>query len=241
MFGNGPSLGDATSRKDEIASLDFASMAMSTFQVARDDLLRPIGKQLDMACLSHPAMVWSQVPALRQWLTESPEATLVLPLWARELAEVRGQPEFLLGESPSVFCYADHLPTPQDPLHVPPVNTLLFALFAGVLSRPRRIFLFGFDGQMKGSDTGKADALYFKENHEGYHQTGRERPEVRDLTRAWLLWDSRLFNEMATHVLRHAALLFDLPEVPIYNVCPDSALKVYPRITFDRFLQLASE
>ena len=42
-------------------------------------------------------------------------------------------------------------------------------------------------------------------------------------------------------VLRHAALLFELPQPPIYNVCPDSAVTVFPRITFDQFRRLVSE
>jgi hypothetical protein len=126
-------------------------------------------------------------------------------------------------------------------LHVPSLNNLLFALFVSVLGLPRRIFMFGFDGQIKGSDSQQPGALYYKELHESYRQTRREIPEVRDFTRAWLLWDSMLFNELAPRVLRHAALLFDLPQPPIYNVCPDSALTVFPRITFDRFRRLVSE
>jgi hypothetical protein len=244
VFGNGPSLREITSRKDEVASLDFASMTMSTFQIVNDDLLRPTGKQVDMVCMSHPTMVKSQMPAILQWFSETPQATLVLPLWVRELAAVNGGPDFLRGQSDSVFwydCYGEHLPSPQEPLHVPSLNNLLFALFAGVLGLPRRIFMFGFDGQIKGSDSQQPDALYYKEHHESYHQSGRKIPEMRDFTRAWLLWDSVMFNEVAPHVLRHAALLFDLPQPPIYNVCPDSALTVFPRITFDQFRRLVSE
>jgi hypothetical protein len=244
VFGNGPSLREIIARKDEVASLDFASMTMSSFQIVNEEMLRPTGKQLDMACMSHPSMVKSQVPAIREWFSAVPEAMLVLPLWVRELATVTGEPGFVLERSDSVFwydCYSEHLATPQEPLHVPSLNNLLFGLFVGVLARPRRIFMFGFDGQIKGSDSQKPDALYYKEHHEAYHATRRSAPEVRDFTRAWLLWDSVLFNELAPHVLRHAALLFDLPQPPIYNVCPDSALTVFPRITFDRFRRLVFE
>ena len=244
VFGNGPSLREIISRKDEVASHDFASMTMSTFQIVNDELLRPTGKQLDMVCMSHPSMVSSQIPAIREWFSAVPHATLVLPLWMQELAAAKGGPDFLQGQSDSVFwydCYGEHLPSPQEPLHVPSLNNLLFALFVGVLGLPRRIFMFGFDGQIKGSDSQQPDALYYKEHHEGYHQTRRGVPEVRDFTRAWLLWDSVLFNELGPRVLRHAALLFDLPQPPIYNVCPDSAVTVFPRITFDRFRQLVSE
>jgi hypothetical protein len=244
VFGNGPSLKEIILRRDEVAPLDFASMTMSTFQIVNDELLRPTDKHLDMVCMSHPGMVQVQASAIREWFSETPQATLLLPLWVRELAEATGGPDFLLGQSDSVFwydCYGEHLPNPQEPLHVPSLNNLLFALFVAVLGLPRRIFMFGFDGQIKGSDSQQPDALYYNEHHEGYHQTRRNVPEVRDLTRAWLLWDSTLFNELAPHVLRHAALLFDLPQPPIYNVCPDSALTVFPRITFDQFRRLVTE
>jgi hypothetical protein len=245
MFGNGPSLSEIISRKDEVASLHFASMTMSTFQLVNDDLLRPTGKQLDMVCMSHPSMVRSQIPAIREWFSAVPQATLLLPLWVRELAAVKGEPDLLFGQSDSIFwydCHGEDLPSPQEPLHVPSLNNLLFAIFVGVLGLPRRIFLFGFDGQIKGSDSQQPGALYYKELDESYHlQDRRAAPEFRDFTRNWLLWDSTLFNELAPHVLRHAALLFDLPQPPIYNVCPDSAVTVFPRITFDRFRRLVSE
>ena len=208
VFGNGPSLGEIISRKDEVASFDFASMTMSAFQLANDDLLRPLGKQLDMVCMSHPGMVASQTPAIVDWFSAVPTATLVLPLWVRELAAAKGEPDFLLGQSDSIFwydCYGEHLPSPQEPLHVPSLNNFLFALFVGVLSLPRRIFMFGFDGQIKGSDSQQPDTLYYKELHGAYHADRRRAPEVRDFTRAWLLWDSWMFNELAPSVLRHAA------------------------------------
>jgi hypothetical protein len=189
-------------------------------------------------------MVTQQMPAIREWFSSVPHAMLLLPLWVRELAAAKGGPDLLIGKSESIFwydCYGEHLPHPQEPLHVPSLNNLLFALFVGVLGMPRRIFLFGFDGQIKGSDSQQPDALYYKENHEGYHAPGRKDAEMRDFTRAWLLWDSTMFNETGPHVLRHASLLFDLPQPPIYNVCPDSAVTAFPRITFDQFRRLVSE
>ena len=101
VFGNGPSLREIISRKDEVASLDFASMTMSTFQIVNDELLRPTGKQLDMVCMSHPSMVSSQIPAIREWFSAVPQATLLLPLWVRELAAAKGEPDFLHGQSDS--------------------------------------------------------------------------------------------------------------------------------------------
>ena len=225
IFGNGPSLSEIISRKDEVASLDFASMTMSTFQLANDDLLRPTGKQLDMVCMSHPSLVKSQIPALREWFSAVPQATLLLPLWVRELAAVKGEPDLLFGRSDSIFwydCHGEHLPGPQEPLHVPSLNNLLFALFVGVLGRPRRIFLFGFDGQIKGSDSQQPGALYYKEHRRRLspQDVRAEYPRFATSRATRLLWDSTLFNELAPHCAAsrrsavRAAAAADLQRVP---------------------------
>jgi hypothetical protein len=110
-----------------------------------------------------------------------------------------------------------------------------------VLATPRRIFLFGFDGQIKGRDSQVPGALYYREEHAAYQMTTRTPAAVRRATQSWLWWDSLRFNELAPTVVRHVALLFDLPVPPIYNVCADSALTVFPRLTFGRFRDLVSE
>jgi hypothetical protein len=244
VFGNGPSLNETVARQTEFASIEFFSLTMSSFQHVNEDLLRPIGKQVDAICMTHPSMMRSQISALRHWRGAVPQGILLLPLWLRELAAIEGGPDFLLGETRQVFwydCYDERPPSPQEPLHIPAINTLLPAMFVGLLARPRRIFLFGFDGKIKGTDSQQPDALYYKEHDASYHMTGRAKPAVRELTRSWLWRDTMLFNDIAPHVLRHGALLFDLPQPPIYNVCADSALDVFPRITFKRFRKLVSD
>lgn len=244
IFGNGPSLEDITSRAHDVASLDFASMAMSSFQIVDEDLLRPIGKRLELACLTHLTMLKYQDRAIRDWFATVPSAILMLPLWLRDYAALTGEPDFLLGRADQLFwfdCFSETMPpVPSDPLHFPGVNTLMCALGVGVLARPRRIFLFGFDGQIRGRDSQRSGALYYREDHEGYHATRRNEPEARRLTKAILRRDTLYFNDLAPVVLRHAALLFDLPSPPIYNVCADSALTPFPRLTFARFREIVS-
>jgi tetratricopeptide (TPR) repeat protein len=244
VFGNGPSLEEITSRAHDVASLEFASMALSSFQIVDQDLLRPIGKRIELACLSHLTMLKYQEQAIRDWFATVPSSILILPLWLREYAELTGEPDFLLGRADRLFwfdCFSETMPpVPSDPLHFPAVNTLMLALGVGVLARPRRIFLFGFDGQIKGRDSRRLGALYYREDHEGYHHPRRNELEVRRLIKAHLRWNTLNFNELAPVVLRHAALLFDLPLPPIYNVCADSALTPFPRLTFARFREIVS-
>jgi len=219
-------------------------MAMSSFQIVDEDLFRPIGKRLELACLTHPTMLKYQERAICDWFATVPSSILMLPLWLREYAALTGEADFLLGRADHLFwfdCFSQTLPpVPSDPLHFPAVNTLMCALGVGVLARPRRIFLFGFDGQIKGRDSQRLGALYYREDHEGYHDTRRNEPEARRLTKAYLRWDTLNFNDFAAVVLRHTALLFDLPLPPIYNVCTDSALTPFPRITFARFREIVS-
>jgi len=243
IFGNGPSLADITSRPADVAALDFASMTMSSFPIVEDALLRPIGRRADLACMTHPAVVQQLVPAIREWFGAVPSSILILPLWVREHAALAGGLEFLLGTSDHLFwfdCFSELPPSPTDPLHFPAINTLLCALGVGMLARPRRIFLFGFDGQIQGHDPQRPGALYYGEHHQSYFAPRRHEPEMRRYTQTSLWWDSLLFNEMAPSVLRYVALLFDLPQPPIYNVCVDSAVTSFPRITFERFREIVS-
>jgi len=243
IFGMGPSLEEVVSRREDIASLDFASMTLSAFPIIEDDVLRPIGRRLDFVCTTHPTVVEQQDPALREWLQNVPSSILILPLLIRELAAITGGPDFLLDHPERLFwfdCVSEYLPpSPLDPLHVPAINTLICALSVGILARPRRIFLFGFDGQMQGSNINGAH--HYREEHYAYHTAHDLDAEMRRIIKGCLLWNSTHFNEGAPIVVRHMSLLFDVPLPPIYNVFVDSALTPFPRITFDRFQNITKE
>src|SRR5215831_5807463 len=244
IFGFGPSLVEITSRREELTSLEFASMTLSTFPLIEDNLLRPIGRRVDIVCMTHPLVVQNYAAAIREWFSAVPTAILTLPVWLRAYAALTGGPDFLLARSDHLFwfdCFSEDLPpSPVNPLHFPAVNTLMCAFSVALLARPRRIFLFGFDGQIRGGDPQKSGALYFNELHESYHTPRRTEPEVRRLTQALLWWNSLRFNEFAPIVERHLTLLFDLPLPPTYNVCIDSAVDSFPRIPFGRFRQIVA-
>jgi tetratricopeptide (TPR) repeat protein len=245
IFGFGPSLEQITARRTEIAALDFASMTLSNFPIIEENVLIPIGKRLDMLCITHPGVAENHAAAIREWLSAVPTAVLAATLWMRDYAASNGRPDFLMGH-PDRLLWLDAFngrlpPSPEHPLHIPNINTLLFALGAATLAKPRRIFLFGFDGRIKGEDSQQQGALYFKEDHKDYHTPRRLEPAVRWFTKAHLWWDTIHFDEVASVTMRHLALLFDLPRPLIYNVCPDSALESFPRITFDRFLEIVSD
>ena len=244
VFGFGPSAAEVTARREDVASLDFASMTLSNFPIIEDSILRPIGKRMDLVCVSHLTVLKNQAPAIREWFFAVPNATLIVPVFLREYAAMTGGPDFLLDQSDHLFwydCFHELLPpSPVDPLHFPAINTLISTLGVAMLALPRRIFLFGFDGQIKGNDSQRPESLYFNEHHEQYHTPWRKDLEARRFTQLWLWWDSLRFNEFAPVVLRHVALLFDLPLPPIYNVCVDSALDTFPRITFDRFCDIVA-
>ncbi len=244
MFGFGPSLAEVVARKAEIASADFASITLSSFQIVEDSLLKPLDRRIDIVCMTHPTMARLQAPKVREWLAEVPRGRLTAPLWLQEHSEIAAGPEFLRAGSERVFWHDsvnEQLPpSPADPLHFPAINTLMCAMGVAVLARPRRVFLFGFDGRIRGSDSSRKGALYFREESDAYHAAGRSEDDTRSYTKATLWWDSLRFNEFAPIVLRHVALLFNLPQPPIFNVNVDSALEPFPRVTFDRFREIVS-
>ena len=244
IFGFGPSLAEITARTDDFVALDFSAMTISNFPLIEENLLAPIGRRIDIVCITHPVVLESHAANIRSWFSDLPTAVLAMPLWLRGYADRTGGPDFLLGRSDHLFwfdAFNDVFPaSPADPLQIPAVNSLICALGVALLAKPRRIFLFGFDGRIKGDDSQRPDALYFKEDDKSYYTPHRSEAEARQLIKANLWWDTLRFDELASITLRHLALLFDLPHPPIYNVCPDSALESFPRISIDRFLQLTS-
>jgi tetratricopeptide (TPR) repeat protein len=244
LFGFGPSLQDLVNQKSVIAGRDFAAMSLTTFPVIEDSILRDFGRRIDIACLTHPRPLDQLAAAIRERASQAPPFFLALPLCIRDGAEAMGNRELLDDRTARIVWFealSELPPSPRAPLDFPGINTLSCALAVAVLARPRRIFLFGFDGKIRGEDPQAAGSLYFGEEDSRYHAPARRTTAGRQTTKSWLWWDSRRFNETAPVTLRHVALLFDMPLPPIYTVCPDSALEPFPRISMAQFAELISE
>jgi Tetratricopeptide repeat len=241
LFGFGPSLQDLVSQKAVIAGHDFAAMSLTTFPVIEDSILRDLGRRIDIVCLTHPRPLDQLAAAIRERAAIDPPLYLAMPLCIRDGAVAMGNSDLLSDDVARVVWFealSELPPSPRAPLDFPGINTLSCALSVAVLAQPRRIFLFGFDGQIRGADPQQAGSLYFRELDDRYHAPARGTEAGRQTTKSWLWWDSRRFNEIAAIALRHIALLFDLPLPPIYNVCPDSALEPFPRISMAQFAEL---
>jgi tetratricopeptide (TPR) repeat protein len=118
----------------------------------------------------------------------------------------------------------DHPSIPGDPLHFPPINTLMHVLPMAVLGRPRSIFLFGCDGGVK-------NTCYFREGDAAYG----DQPIPGDSYAPWLRKDTFLLDNMIGTLLQTVASIWHVDIPPIFNCCPDSRLKVFPRISADEF------
>jgi tetratricopeptide (TPR) repeat protein len=238
LFGFGPSLQDIAASRRMFADFDFASMTLSTFSIIEEHILNDLGRRIDIVCQTHPRVVELQANALAERFAAPEPFMLTLPLNSHAM----------VGQLPGLAAHADRIlwfdaidespPAPHNPLHFCSINTLLCAVNIAVLACPRRVFLFGFDGKIRGESAHESGALYFAENDARYNAPRRREADVRDQVRAYLWWDTRLFNENAPVSLRHVSLLFDIPLPPIYNVCPDSALEPFPRISIAEFQKL---
>jgi hypothetical protein len=148
---------------------------------------------------------------------------LLLPLWVRELAAVEGERIFSGSLTPYFGMTAMSIAQPSEPLHV--AQYVALRAFRRVLGLPRRIFLLASTADQEATASSLTPCTT---RNTRAIPTRRETPEVRDFTCLAAMGFMDV-QRSAPSVLRHASLLFDLPQPPIYNVCADSA-GGFPRI-----------
>ena len=127
-------------------------------------------------------------------------------------------------------------PTPQFPLDFISGATLPHIICYAALASPRRIFIFGADGQIP-EDPGalthyRADSADF----------GRKIDEsARDAIAASLASEAKTFNHVAEVNLMATETVFRISRPPIYNVSPDSAIDLFPCISYDEALAMLED
>jgi len=124
-------------------------------------------------------------------------------------------------------------PTPRYPLRYIAGNALSHLINFAVLGRPRRIFIFGADGTVPPGQSAlthyRADSPDFGRKIDG---------SMRDAIAASLAGDAKTFNHIAEMNLLATEAVFRIARPPIYNVSPDSAIDLFPRISYDEALDI---
>ena len=222
IYGAGPSIEKIAQEKNILSQDNFRHLVINTFSIIEDEILKPAGARLSLTCFSHPSVLFANNDGLKEFLRRDyPTMSLI-----SDFATF-----YCLGHPESAYLH-DHVdrlfrfratnklpPTPKDPLGFPSLNTLMVALCAAVLGRPRRIFLFGFDQKVESASAENESIVYYKELDERYPAHDRTNLSQRKHISDWVKWDAIQLNEFSSVTLRMLAVSYTHLTLPtIYSV-----------------------
>lgn len=204
--------------------------------VAESMLQQTIGRNVDIACMTSASVMELHSAWMEEFLGRRTSPNLFLTLGGA-LPEGSVQAALSNRWTEKFFYFTSHgdyPPIATDPLHFPPINTLMCVLPLAALGQPRRIFLFGCDGVAPDSISSGAP-VYFKQGSAEY---GQQSEPSADLYAKWLARDTFFFNAYISTVLQCLAVLHKISLPPIAICNPDSAYRPFPRVDVEKFLEL---
>jgi tetratricopeptide (TPR) repeat protein len=252
----GPSLAMLEERIDKLAGLDIRYATVNVFPPVEDRVLARIGRQVDILSVLNMAITRSWYDELSAFLTRPTPNLLITQPYALGSLTEHGttQAEFLARyDERLLYVPANAGPGfPSRPLHIQANNTFSGLLPALVMGRPRRIFIFGADG---GGSPEVARRPYFFytdiDTDEGKPAEDfltrpdmidyRGRPNRLNEANRRLMIDAVNCDKCLDLSLMTLREALGVPIPPIYNVCPHSAYRLFPRIDADEaFAMLTS-
>ena len=240
----GPSFATFAARLHEFAGFEFAIATLNSFPPIERELRR-INRCADILLFTQPGSIRSWHPELMEFLARSSPNLVVANRYA-----LSGLSEFGVSEREFVarhdkrllLVHSDGPPLPSRPLHFdngPSVSWLIPLL---LFARPRRIFLFGADG---GSNPSFSKRPYFYYDDYDADVEPREflnRPGMisfKELPRKLDEYNRRQHinavngDRVIDFAFRSLEANFGIQVPPIFNVCPHSTHRIFPRIDID--------
>jgi len=241
----GPSFATFAARLHEFAGFEFAIATLNSFPPVERELRR-INRPADILLFTQPGSIRSWHPELMKFLARSHPNLVVANRYA-----LSGLSEFGLNEREFVARHDKRLllvhsdggpPLPSRPLHFEngPSVSLLIPLL--LFARPRRIFLFGADG---GSNPNLSKRPYFYYDDYDADVEPREslnRPGMvsfKGVPRKLDEYNRRQHinaingDRVIDFAFRSLEAHFGIQVPPIFNVCPHSTHRIFPRINID--------
>ncbi len=241
ILAHGPSLSGFEERLEDFAGHDFCYFGLNRFQLTETHLLDKIGKQLDVIAVTPPHMMKDIIPAVDAFL-QRPRDNLLVTTFSTLGAVLPPQPtrddlERTVNERLLYFESSSQAPpSPAEPFDFIPCNTLSVLMCVAALALPRRIFIFGADGGVKGEN--KKSTHFKKETDEFvFHLPDNFDDVYADAIHA----DTQEFNEIWEANLSAICALYDLPRPEIYNVNPDSLTTIEPKISYEQCLDVLDQ
>ena len=248
----GPSFATFAARLHEFADFEFAIATLNSFPPIEQELRR-INRHADILLFTQPGSIRAWHPELMKFLARSPPNLVVANHYA-----LSGLSEFGLSAREFVarhdkrllLVHSDGPPLPSRPLHFengPSVSWLIPLL---LFARPRRIFLFGADGGSNPSFSKRPYFYYDDYDAAAEPQGFLNRPGMvsfKGLPRKLDEYNRRQHvnaingDRAIDFAFRSLEAHFEIQIPPIFNVCPHSAHRIFPRIDIDDALAKLAE
>jgi len=244
----GPSFATFAARLCEFAGFEFAVATLNSFPPVEQELRR-IDRHADVLLFAQPGSVRSWHSELMEFLTR-PSPNLVV---ANRYA-LSGFSEFGASENEFIAYHDKRLllvhsdggpPLPSRPLHFENGSSLSLLIPLLLFARPRRIFLFGADGGSNPSFSKRPYFYYDDYDADAEPQEFLNRSDMisfRELPRRLEEHNRRLHinainaDRVISSALRSLEANFGIQVPPIFNVCPHSTHRVFPRIDINTAL-----
>jgi hypothetical protein len=241
----GPSFAMFAARLHEFAGFDFAVATLNSFPPIEQELRR-IKRCADILLFTQPGSIHSWHSELVEFLARpSPNLVVASHYALTGVCECGTSEKDFIGKHNErlLLVHSDGgPPLPSRPLHFengPTVSLLIpFLLFA----RPRRIFLFGADGGSNPSYS-KRPYFYYNDYDADVEPPGfLNRPGMisfNGLPRKLNEYNRRQHinaingDRVIEFAFRSLEANFGIQVPPIFNVCPHSTHRVFPRIDID--------
>jgi hypothetical protein len=244
----GPSFATFAARLDEFGDFKFAVATLNSFPPIERELRR-IDRHADVLLFAQPGSVRSWHSELMEFLTR-PSPNLVV---ANRYA-LSGFSDYEASENEFMACHDERLllvhsdggpPLPSRPLHFENGSSLSLLIPLLLFARPRRIFLFGADGGLNPSFSKRPYFYYDDCDADAEPQPFLNRSDMisfRGLPRRLEEHNRRLrinainADRVMGSALRSLKTNLGIQVPPIFNVCPHSTHRVFPRIDIDTAL-----
>jgi tetratricopeptide (TPR) repeat protein len=241
----GPSFATFAARLHEFADFEFAIATLNSFPPVEQELRR-INRRADILLFTQPGSIRAWHPELMKFLARSPPNLVVANRYA-----LSGLSGFGVSEREFVARHDKRLllvhsdggpPLPSRPLHFEngPTVSLLIPLL--LFARPRRIFLFGADGGSNPSFSKRPYFYYDDYDADAEPQEFLKRPSMvsfKGLPRKLDEYNRRQHvnaingDRVIDFASRSLEAYFGIQIPPIFNVCPHSVHRIFPRIDID--------
>jgi tetratricopeptide (TPR) repeat protein len=238
----GPSFATFAARLHEFADFEFAIATLNSFPPVEQELRR-INRHADILLFTQPGSIRAWHPELVKFLARSPPNLVVANRYA-----LSGLSGFGVSEREFAARYDKRLllvhsdggpPLPSRPLHFEngPSVSLLISLL--LFARPRRIFLFGADGGSNPSFSKRPYYYYDDYDADAEPQEFLNRPGMvsfKGLPRKLDEYNRRQCinaingDRVIDFAFRSLEAHFGIQVPPIFNVCPHSTHRIFPRI-----------